>query len=437
VALTRSLPEFRSSALLALLSTSNLVGGFLLQWYILATLGPGTETDALFAGLAVPQALLAIVASSFMHVIVPLLAGEDDLRLRKSAWGFASLTLVTFVLLAAALAAGAPWWVPLVAPGLRGTARTLTIHLARVQLVGMVCTSMAGVLWAVLRAQRRFLWAECAPLLSTMAAWPLLILTLPRWGIDAAAWVQVVRMGLHAVLLLPGLGTFPGFSGWYSTLPAAWQRLRPLMLGTAYYRTEPLVDRALSSLAPAGDLSLFYLCQQAGASAVQVANSAFVAPLVPGLAGHAKAGRWSAFAGTARRGTLAVLCLSAAGFVSILLVGRSAIVLTGSPPDALLFRAWWLVLGLAGVFVAAPLAECLRAAFYATGNTATPVRVDATVFTAGLALKVVGFAVFGIWGLALAASTQALLAALSLRYTLWRFIRPLEGAAPVNASRQG
>jgi putative peptidoglycan lipid II flippase len=418
----------RRAAILVLLSGLNLVGGFLMQWYILATLGAGMETDALFAGLALPQTVLAIVASSFMHVLVPLLSGKDDVRLRRDAWGFAAITLFTFLVLAVVLAVLAPWWVPFVAPGLRGPARALTIHLARVQLVGMVCTSMAGVLWAVHRAQRRFVWAECAPLLGTVAAWPLLILTLPLWGIEAAAWVQVVRIGLHASLLLPALGVFPGLSGGLESVGEAWRRLRPLMMGTAYYRTEPLVDRALSSLAPAGDLSLYYLCQQVSMAAMQVASNALIAPLVPVLAEHAKAQQWAAFNARYRRGVLTVLCAATAGYLVLVLAGRIAIVMTSAPPEALPSRAWWLLAGLCGVFVAGPVAESVRSAFYSTGNTAAPVRVDVSIFTLGLALKVTGFALFGVWGMSLAASTQAVLGMVSLRHFLSRHIGRIENA---------
>jgi putative peptidoglycan lipid II flippase len=418
--------ELRSTTLLLLLSTANIVGGFLLQWYTLTTLGAGVETDALFAGLALPQAVLAIMASSFMHVLVPLLSGEDDLRFRRSAWAFATLTLATFLVLGLVLGLLAPSWVPLVAPGLRGTARSLTIHLARVQLVAMVFTAMAGVLWAIHRARRNFIWAECAPLLGTLAAWPLLILGLPRWGIDAAAWVQVVRLGLHAGLLVPGLGAFPGLSGGLDSLGEVWHGLRTLMIGTIYYRTEPLVDRALSSLAPSGDLSLYYLCQQVSAAAMQVANNGLIAPLVPALAEDAKTHRWAAFGVRFRRGVVILLAAAAAGYLVLVLGGRSVIAMTSAPENALFSRAWWLVAGLAGVFVAGPVAESFRTAFYATGNTATPVRVDVSVFTVGLALKVVGFALFGIWGMALAASTQALLGLFWLRYVLSRYIGGLD-----------
>ena len=78
-------------------------------------------------------------------------------------------------------------------------------------------------------------------------------------------------------------------------------------------------------------------------------------------------------------------------------------------------RAAWFLAALTGVLIAAPVAESLRSAYYATGNTVVPVRLDAVVFTGGLVLKVAGFAVLGVVGLALGASTQAVVGALVLR----------------------
>jgi len=409
-------PRKRQGVILAILVSLNLGGGLIIQWYTLAALGVGSETDALFAGLALPHAMLAIIASSFMTVLVPLLSGENELQFRRIAWTFAAVTLVGFVTLAAGLALLAPWWVPALVPGMPESTRALTVQLARIQLIGMVCTSIGGVMGAVQRAQHTFIWTEAAPLLATVAAGAVLVVSLPHYGVYAAAWVQVLRVGLHAILLLPGLGRFSGFTRDRRTLTEAWQRMRPLIFGTAYARTDPLVDRGLSSLAPPGDLSLYYLCLQICTAATQLAYNALIAPLVPVLAQQAKAGDWPGFHRARRRSARILLWLGAGSFVILLAIGTVIIGLDVLPAAAEEWarRARWQLVGLVGVLIAGPLGESLRTVFYATGNTSTPVRLDAVVFTFGLVLKVAGFAAFGVWGLALAASTQSLLVVLVL-----------------------
>ena len=71
--------------------------------------------------------------------------------------------------------------------------------------------------------------------------------------------------------------------------------LKPLVLGTSYYKTDQLVDRLLVSMAPAGVLSLLHLSQQMYAAANQVLVTAVAAPAVPVLARHATEHDWVAF----------------------------------------------------------------------------------------------------------------------------------------------
>ena len=86
-----------------------------------------------------------------------------------------------------------------------------------------------------------------------------------------------------------------------------------------------------------------------------------------------------------------------------------------------------MLVGLAGVFVAGPIFESHRSALYASGDTARPVRVEAVVFTIGLAMKAAGFWAFGIVGLAAASSLQAAMGEASMR----RLVRRFEGTQPV------
>ncbi|MES4787331.1 MAG: hypothetical protein C4294_17720, partial [Nitrospiraceae bacterium] len=81
----------------------------------------------------------------------------------------------------------------------------------------------------------------------------------------------------------------------FSLLPEMWRRARYLLMGSAYFGTEPLINQALTSLAPAGSLALFYSAQQYYGLTHQVTQHAIAAPLLPRLAGEAKLGQWRAF----------------------------------------------------------------------------------------------------------------------------------------------
>src|SRR5438552_13672398 len=177
----------RQPLLLGVLATSNIGIAFLYQWYVFIQLGPGMETDALFAGMTVPQLALAVVSGSLMHVLVPMLAGESTERFRHDAWGFFVLVGALFTAIALLLYLFAPYWVPVTVPGFSEAGKGLTVHLTRIQLIGMIFTALSGVQGAVYHARQRFFWVELAPLLTGAIGLIPLMVFLPVYGVEAAA----------------------------------------------------------------------------------------------------------------------------------------------------------------------------------------------------------------------------------------------------------
>jgi putative peptidoglycan lipid II flippase len=392
---------------LGTLSAANIGIAFLFQWYVLTQLGPGMETDALFAGMTLPQLVLAVISGSLMHVLVPLLAGEDEDRLRHDAWGFLVLVGGLFGLLAIVLYATAQWWVPLTVPGFSDAGQAMTVELTRIQLIGMVFTAINGVQSAAYYAKQQFVWAEFTPILVSVFALLLLVWALPRYGVIAAAWISTLRMGLQTFLLAPGMGRpiWPDLRS--PAIRAAWQRIKPLLLGAAYYKTDPLLDRFLLSMAGSGSLSLYYLAQQIYGAVNQVINKAIVAPLVPLLSKLHKAGDSDGFRRAYYRklwqvgafGIISLLILSVFGQAMLnLLVGH------GNFSANNVKDLWWIMLWLGGVFVGGAMGQISSSTFYASGNTTTPTRIGIYSYTFYIPAKFAIFYYFNVPGLALATS---------------------------------
>lgn len=393
---------------LGALSSVNIGITFLFQWYVIIQLSPGVETDALFAGMTVPQLVLAVISGSLMHVLVPLLAGESEDRLRHDAWGLLTFIGGLFGLLAVLLFVAAPWWVPFTVPGFDEAGKTLTVELVRIQLVGMVFTAVNGVQWAVYHARQRFLWAEFAPILSSVFAFLLLIWVLPRFGVVAAAWIVTLRMAMQTLLLAPGMGIPVRLDLRSAAIHQAWQRIKPLLLGTAYYKTDPLIDRFLLSTASSGSLSLYYLAQQIYSAASQVLNKAIAAPLVPVLSMLHKAGDKAGFRRVYHRKLLQVSSISLAGLLFIGFFGRAILDLLdgyGNVSADDLANLWWIMIWLGGMFVGSAIGQVSSSSFYALGDTITPTRLGVYSYTLYIPVKLGLFHCFGVFGLALAAST--------------------------------
>ena len=407
---------------LGALSAANIGIAFLFQWYVLIQLGPGVETDALFAGMTIPQLVLAVISGSLMHVLVPLLSGEREDRLRHDAWGFITLIGGLFGLLAVLLYAAAPWWVPLTVPGFDKVGQILTVELTRIQLIGMVFAATNSVQWAAYHARQQFLWAEFTPILANAFAFLLLIWALPRFGVVAAAWIATLRMGVQTLLLAPGMGRpiRPDLKS--PAVREAWQRIKPLLLGTTYYKTDPFVDRYLLSMTSSGSLSLYYLAQQIVGAVSQVLSKAIAVPLVPALSMLHKAGDTAGFRGIYHRKLMQVGVLSIAGLLVFWLIGQGILTILvghGNVSASNVAELWWIVIWLGGMFIGGAAGQICSSSFYACGDTVTPTRISMFTYTVYIPGKVILFYFWSVAGLAVATSIYYM-ANLSLQIYLLR-----------------
>lgn len=392
---------------LAVLAGANILLSLLFQWYVITQLGVGIETDALFASMALPTLILSVVSTSLTHVLVPLLATENEITFRQDAWGFFLGVSALFTMLALALFATAPYWVPWLVPGFSQPAQLLTVSLTRIQLVSMIFTASVSVLWSVYHARKQFIWVELSAVLSNLIALALIVKLLAIYGIAAAAFIIVLRTLLQMVWLLPGLGRWQ-WPQWNSTaMREAWRRLRPLLVGTSYYRTDPLVDRFLASMAPAGGLSLLYIGQQIYGVANIVAEKAIAAPMVPQLAIEAAANRWPVFRRIYQKRLLIIGGLTAVGYAIFLIAGERILDLLighGGVTRDNVHVLWLIMVALVGFFIGGAMGQITSTTFYAMGDTRTPTRMSIVTYTLYVPAKVIGFMHYGLMGLAVVTS---------------------------------
>ncbi|MEP6913259.1 MAG: lipid II flippase MurJ [bacterium] len=392
---------------LAALAGANILLSLLFQWYVITQLGVGIETDALFAGMALPALILSVVSTSLTHVLVPLLATENEISFRQNAWGFFLGVSALFTVVALALFATATYWVPWLVPGFSPAAQSLTVSLTRIQLVSMIFTASVSVLWSVYHARKQFIWVELSTVLSSLIALVLIVKLLAIYGVAAAALVIVLRTLLQVIWLLPGLGRWQ-WPQWNSTaMREAWRRIRPLLVGTSYYRTDPLVDRFLASMAPAGGLSLLYIGQQIYGVANVVAEKAIAVPMVPQLAIEAAANRWPVFRRIYQKRLLIIGGLTAAGYAIFLMAGERILNLLighGGVTRDNVHMLWLIMVALVGFFIAGAMGQITSTTFYAMGDTRTPTRMSIITYTLYVPAKVIGFMKYGLMGLAVVTS---------------------------------
>lgn len=404
-------------------SLLNVVMAVLFQWVLLIILGPGRDTDALFAALTLPQLFSTVIAAALTQVLVPLLAGESETDARRTAWSYIALFGPLFAIAAAVLALSAPWWVPLLVDGFDAAGKARAILLTQISVTGIVFTGTIAVQQAAAFARGRYIWPDIAQALTNALALGLLIVLLPRFGIQAAAWITLGRLALQCLLMLNTLGAFvrPDFAD--PALSAGWKRMKPLVLGATYYKLDPLVDRfLLSALAP-GSLSLFTLAQQLHGAASQVVTKALATPAQTRMAALAKRGEAREFARVLKRGFIVTSLFCTACIAALALVGEPVLTLLlayGRFDAGHAHQLWLILLIASGIFILGASSSLLAGAFYARGDTRTPTLLGSASFTISMAVKLFMFRYLGIFGLALAVSFQYVLSAVLMAFWLQR-----------------
>jgi putative peptidoglycan lipid II flippase len=411
------------SVKLAGISGANMATTLLFHWLVVASLGPGVETDALFAGMTVPQLFTSVVSASLTHAIAPYLAGEPREEQERDSWTLLVVFGGLFVAAALLLIVTAEWWVPLLVPGFSPEGMAMTILFAQISAIGIVLTGVNTVQTAVAFAQNRFIWSDAAPLIASLVALVLLWLFLPRYGAAGAAWIVVLRLLVQSLLLMRGMGRprRPDFSS--PVTVEIWRRIRPLILGATYYKMDPIVDRILLSTLAPGALSLLYLAQQLYGAFGQIVVKVFAVPAITGLAIASKQRADALFNATLRKGLLLITIMTLLAIGTLAAVGRPVIELVAvhgafTQQDGALL--WWLLILISGQFIGGSLGSLTSGAFYATGDTKTPTIIGIVSFTISIGIKVASFILFDLEGLAVAISFYYMMSLAMMMAALYR-----------------
>lgn len=396
---------------------------FAYQWFVVTQLGAGPGTDALFAGMVIPQLVLNVISGSLGYVLVPMLSVVDERVRSSTTWGFAIALALIFGGLAAVLWLLASWWVPLSVPGFDVVTMQQTVTLTRIQLVGMLFAGLGAPFNAAYQAQHRFIYPAVMALLAGLVALVFVVLLLGWGGVEIAAWGLTLRAALQ-FLFQVRIGfpfVFPNFRD--RAFADALRKLKPLIAGTVYYKTDQLLDRFLASMTPSGSLSLLHLAQQIYAAGNLVLTNAIAVPLTPRLAKYAKDQDWTTFRKEVVRALYILGGLGLLAFALIVFPGRNILQLLfvhGSLKTEAVDKLWEIMLALGLVWLSGLTGQVLSTSFYAMSDTKTPTKIGVIGFTLGIGLKVVGFFLGGVIGVAIGSGVYMVFNSVAMYFLLFR-----------------
>lgn len=397
---------------LGALAAIGLVAGFATQAFLLVMFGAGPVTDAFVAAQAAPVVAFSILGAALMNAWQPLLAVATDEEKRSAPASALGQAVLLFALLTLALELTAHIWTPYLWYGFDSETLRLTVQLTRLLSLSLFFNGCLAIVASIARVEGRFAVAEGVPTIASIAALGLLLPAIRLAGVEGAAGVLVLRAAMPCFVLWWLIGCpVPSFRS--SPLKAlAVKRAKPILAGSTLYKLAPLFDRFLASQAEPGSMTLFNLAQNGASAVATVVDRAVGTPLAPGLARRWAGCDRAAFRSSYRRGmaitwapvaVLAVILIAIQpGWAAIL----GATMKLNAEQASLLYAMCFVLLGMAGATACSAVAVT---AFYALGDTRTPMLVGLAGFIVSLGIKYVFFAQAGLLGLAWATAIYYLL----------------------------
>jgi len=413
------------------------VMGFLRDVQIAALLGTGVAADAFFIAFKVPNLFRRLFGEgAFNAAFVPEFSGilttdgpNEARRFAQEAIAVLAFWLAVLTLLGMILM---PLLMALLAPGFAevpGKA-ALTVELARIMFPYLFLICLAALLSGVLNGLDRFAAAAAAPLIlngvsiasmSILSPWVPTVGHALAWGVTVAGVLQLAllawavrRAGMRLRVPVPRLTP---------RMRLLLRRMVPGLIGAGVTQLNQSVDLIIVSLLPAGSASLLYYAERVYQLPLGVIGTAVGTALLPLLSRQARSGDTAGAVASMNRAleislvlTLpAALALAVAGQpVMLVLFSRGAFDAASAALSAQSLAAY--AFGLPAIV----LLKVLVPAFFAHGDTRTPVRVGMAAIALNLVLNLLFMVPLQHVGPALATSLSAIVNAAVLGMILHR-----------------
>jgi putative peptidoglycan lipid II flippase len=386
------------------------LAGFARERAIAHYLGNGVASGAFRAALRIPNLLQnlfgeGVLSASFIPVYARLCAQGRHDEARRVASAVASLLFLVTTVLVALGVVFAEALTDAIAPGFEAEARALTVRLTRVLFPGIGLLVLSAWCLGVLNSHRRLFLSYAAPVVWNVAMVAALVafgggfVGAPMTGDGLAvrlAWGAVVGSVLQVVVQLPSalrlLGGFrPALGRGDPAVREVLGSFVPVVVARGAVQLSAYVDQILASFLGPSAVSMIGFAQTVyllPVSLFGMSVSAAELPEMSRLAGTAED------LGAALRARLAP-ALDRIGFfvvpsaVAFVAVGREIVGLLYQSGSFGARDTSAVALVLAGAAVGLPAvtrARLCASAFYALGDTRTPLRVSIVRVLAGAGL---------------------------------------------------
>ena len=411
--------------------------GFLRDMLIAALAGTGPVADAFFVALRLPNLFRRLFGEgAFNAAFVPEFSGILATEGRDQARRFAQEAIAVLAFWLALLTVAGEVFMPqlmrVLAPGFADEPGkfALTVELARITFPYLFLICLTALLSGVLNGLDRFAAAAAAPMVFNAVSIAAMVSLTPHvptvghslaWGVTVSGVLQLALLA-YAVrragmaLRVPRPRMTP-------RMRVLLRRMAPGLVGAGVTQLNLAVDVVIVSLLPPGSASLLYYADRVNQLPLGVIGTAVGTALLPALSRQARSGEAEAARASLNRGLEFALALTLPAALALavsgepimrVLFGRGAFDERAAALGAQCLAAY--ALGLAAVV----RLKVLVRAFFAHGDTGTPVKVGLGAIGLNLALNLAFMAPLQHVGPALATSLSAMANAVALAAILRR-----------------
>lgn len=368
--------------------------------------GSSPAAGAFKAALRIPNFLQnmfgeGVLSASFIPVYARLVSAHDEKTAGRVAGVVATLLAIAVAILVAVGVLLTPFIVALIAPGFDPSMKDLTIRLVRILFPGIGLLVLSAWCLGILNSHRKFFVSYVAPVLWNFAMIAALIIfggaDKPKLA-EYLAWGTVVGCVLQFAVQLPFVWKYAkeirfGIDTALEPVREIVRNFVPVFFGRGVVQVSAYVDEVLSSLLGAAVFASLSFAQTIYLLPVSLFGMSVAAAELPEMS-RDRAGSSDAMAEKLRTrlggGLRQIAFLVIPTVVAFLIIGRyfvSGLYETGAFDVSAAFFVSYILGAYAVGLLAATMGRLYSSAFYALGDTKTPLKIALirVVVGAGLA----------------------------------------------------
>lgn len=412
--MSRQQPDQAAVLLMAATFISRLLG-YLRDVVLFAYFGQGSLTDAYYAAFTLPDFLyLLLVGSALGPVFIPIFSSYLAKKQETEAWRVANSiwnVVICFMFFGLLLAFYfAPQLICLLAPGFAPETAVLAVELTRIMLPQAFFLALAGIGMGILHSYNNYLTPSIGSITYNVAILLVSLFLLPYWGIHGFAFGVTVGAFCYFLVELPALYQTgwrwqPFLSFRHPGVQEIFHRLLPVLLGLSVNQINLWVSQHLASYFAPGMLSALRLAQRLMQLPISLFAISIAVALFANMSRTAAIQDHAGFRRYFQQGVCSTIFLSLPATGGLIALGKPLLTLFyqqgafSSQDVAVTYQILiFYCLGLA----AYGLQQMLNRAFYAQGDTATPVKAGALSVVVNIVLNLILCRFWTHLGLALA-----------------------------------